>query len=133
VEIQSLQTTQSDIPQMKKFRIPLIIVTIILTAFMLRGKIPHEKFNSEKWKTANLNLEENMTLRWDMMNDLRNRYKLVGMTKKQVIELLGSNGDNTGSEFSYYLGYSKTGINTGRLTITFNNKDIVTEIHVWEG
>lgn len=73
---------------MKKFRIPLIILAIILTAFMLRGKIPHEKFNSEVWKTANLNLEENMTLRWDMMNDLRNRYKLVGMSKKQIIDLL---------------------------------------------
>lgn len=118
---------------MKKLSIPLIIVAIIITAFMLRGKIPHEKFNSEVWKTANLNLEENMTLRWDMMNDLRNKYKLVGMTKKQIMDLLGPGGDYTSSEFTYYLGYSKTGINTGSLIITFNDKDIVTEISVWQG
>lgn len=118
---------------MNKLRIPLIIVAIILTAFMLRGKIPHEKFNSGVWKTANLNREENMTLRWDMMNDLRNRYKLVGMTKKQIIDLLGNGGDLNSSEFRYYLGYSKTGINTGTLIITFNDKDIVTEIRVWQG
>ena len=108
-------------------------MAVILTALMLRGKIHHEKFNSELWKTANLNLEKNMTLRWDMMNDLRNRYKLVGMTKKQIIDLLGNGGELASSEFSYYLGYSKTGINTGSLIITFNEKDIVTEIQVWQG
>jgi outer membrane protein assembly factor BamE (lipoprotein component of BamABCDE complex) len=74
-----------------------------------------------------------MTLRWDMMNDLRNRYKLVGMTKRQIIDLLGNGGNLTSSEFRYYLGYSKTGINTGSLIITFNDKDIVTEIKVWQG
>lgn len=118
---------------MKKLRIPLIIVVIILTAFVLRGKIPHEKFNSEVWRTANLNLEENMTLRWDMMNDLRNKHKLVGMTKGEIIELLGDPGDTASSEFRYYLGYSKTGINIGTLIVTFNDKNIVTEIRVWQG
>ena len=118
---------------MKKLRLPLIVVILILSAFLLRGKIPHEKFNSELWKTANLNSEENMTLRWDMMNDLRNKYKLVGMTKKEIIELLGDPGDTASSEFRYYLGYSKTGINTGSLIITFNDKNIVKEIRVWQG
>lgn len=118
---------------MKKLRLPLIIAILILSAFLLRGKIPHEKFNSELWKTANLNSEENMTLRWDMMNDLRNKHKLVGMTKKEIIELLGDPGDAASSEFRYYLGYSKTGINTGTLIITFNDKNIVTEVRVWQG
>ena len=118
---------------MKKLRLPLIVAILILSAFLLRGKITHEKFNSELWKTANLNSEENMTLRWDMMNDLRNKHKLVGMTKKEIIELLGDPGDIASSEFRYYLGYSKTGINTGTLIITFNDKNIVTEIRVWQG
>lgn len=118
---------------MKKLRLPLIVVILILSAVLLRGKIPHEKFNSELWKTANLNSEENMTLRWDMMNDLRNKHKLVGLTKKEIIELLGDPGDTASSEFRYYLGYSKTGINTGTLIITFNDKNIVTEIRVWQG
>ena len=99
----------------------------------MRGKIPHEKFNSELWKTANLNAEENMTLRWDMMNDLRNKHKLVGMTKSEIIGLLGDPSDTASSEFRYYLGYSKTGINTGTLIVTFNDKNIVAEIRVWQG
>lgn len=118
---------------MKKLRLPLIVVILILSAFLLRGKITHEKFDSELWKTANLNSEENVSLRWDMMNDLRNKHKLVGMTKKEIIELLGDAGDTTSSEFSFYLGYSKTGINTGTLLITFNDKNIVTDIKVWQG
>ena len=118
---------------MKKFRIPLIVAIVIFSAFLLRGKIPHEKFNSELWKTANLNSEKNWSLRWDMTNDLRNSHKLVGMTKKEIIELLGDPGDTSSSEFRYYLGYSKTGINTGSMVIKFNNKNIVTEINVWQG
>ena len=118
---------------MKKLRLPIVIVILILSAVLLRGKIPHEKFNSELWKTANLNLEENMTLRWDMMNDLRNKHKLVGMTKDEIINLLGDPGDKESSEFMYYLGYSKTGINTGTLIITFNDKNIVSETMVWQG
>jgi len=99
----------------------------------LRGKITHERFDSTLWKTANLNSEENMSLRWDMMNDLRKKYDLVGMTKSEITELLGVPEDSTNTEYYYYLGYSKTGINTGSLTITFNNKNIVTNIRVWQG
>jgi hypothetical protein len=118
---------------MKKYILPILVVIIALTIFLLKGKITHEKFDSAIWKTANLNLEENMTLRWDMMNDLRKKYKLVGMTKDEIIDLLGDPGDTASSEFRYYLGYSKTGINTGTLIITFNDNNIVTEIRVWQG
>jgi hypothetical protein len=118
---------------MKKLRLPLFIVILILSAFLIKGKIPHEKFKSELWKTANLNSEAYMTLRWDMMNDLRNKHKLLGMTKNEIIELLGNPEDTASSEFRYYLGYSKTGINTGTLIITFNDKNIVTELRVWQG
>lgn len=118
---------------MKKLRILSIIGILVLTALFLRGKIPHEKFDSHRWKTANLNIEENTTLRWDMMNDLRDRYKLIGMTKKQIVDLLGNPGDTTVSEFYYYLGYSKRGINTGSLTIMFSDKGIVKSVRVWQG
>lgn len=118
---------------MKKLGILLLLLIVILSGFFLRGKIVHEKFNSDVWKTANLNLEENWSLRWDMMNDLRRRHKLVGMSKREIIDLLGKPETATNSEFIYYLGLSKTGINTGSLTITFNDSDIVTNIKVWQG
>ncbi len=118
---------------MKKLRIFAIICVLGLTALFLRGKLPHERFDSHRWKTANLNQEENMTLRWDMMNDLRSRHKLIGMSKKQIVDLLGNPGDTSVSEFNYYLGYSKRGINTGSLTITFNDKGVVKNVLVWQG
>lgn len=118
---------------MKKFRIPFLITVIGVAAFMVRGKIPHQEFDSQVWKAAHLRFEENISLRWDMMNDLRNRYHLVGMTKKEIVDLLGSPPDSDGAEFRYYLGYSKRGINTGSLIISFNDKDIVTSAIVWQG
>lgn len=118
---------------MKKSSILLITLVITAAAFFLKGKIAHEKFDSEVWKTANLNSEENWSLRWDMMNDLRNRYDLVGMTRTEVLDLLGTPETITSSEFIYYPGYSKRGINTGSLTITFNQSNIVTDIRVWQG
>ena len=45
---------------------------VFASIFFLRGKISGEKFESQNWKTANMNSEENWSLRWDMMNDLRN-------------------------------------------------------------
>ena len=57
---------------------------VIASIFLLRGKISGEKFESQKWKTANMNSEENWSLRWDMMNSLRNNYELKGMTKDEM-------------------------------------------------
>jgi len=62
-----------------------------------------------------------MSLRWDMMNSLRNNYELVGMTEVEIIELLGEPSHKSESIKSYYLGYSKYGINTGTLTLRFEN------------
>ncbi len=120
---------------MKKIKITVFIfLAIILCGLGLRGKISGEEFDSQKWKNANLNLEENMTMRWDMMNSLRNNYKLIGMSKAEIINLLGKPNGNfsTEKDFRYYLGYSKTGINTGSLTVKFEN-GIVKEIDVWQG
>ncbi|OYU56811.1 MAG: hypothetical protein CFE25_06190 [Chitinophagaceae bacterium BSSC1] len=118
---------------MKKKQIIFLIVLIAASILLIKGKITQENFDSNIWKTANLTLENNWSLRWDMLNDLRNNYKLVGMTKNEIINLLGEGDNKTNYEFSYYLGYSKSGINTGRLIIYFNNKNVVTEIKVFQG
>jgi len=69
---------------MKMIIISLIILLVVLSAFFLKSKIGHQKFNSEVWKTANLNEDENWSLRWDMMKDLRNKHGLVGKTKNEI-------------------------------------------------
>lgn len=120
---------------MKKInQITLIAIVIIICVFGLSGKISGEKFDSKKWKTANLDLEDNWSLRWDMMNSLRNNNNLIGLSKSEIITLLGNPDESlaTKNTFRYYLGYSHTGINTGSLTLTFDN-GIVSEIHVWQG
>ena len=107
---------------------------IILGLFLNScGQISHAKFDSDKWKNSNLNLEENWSLRWEMMNDLRKNYDLIGMTKSDIENLLGNNGDDTSKEFYYYLGMTGTGINTGRLIIIFDENDIVKDFKVFQG
>ncbi|UOE37004.1 hypothetical protein [Chryseobacterium oryzae] len=97
------------------------------------GKISHKKFDSEIWKNSNLNTEENWDLRWQMMNDLRNKNNLIGMTKIEIENLLGKPDENSKTVYFYYLGYTEKGINTGRLSITFNTNNIVTKINVTQG
>ncbi|WP_008637268.1 hypothetical protein [Bizionia argentinensis] len=110
----------------------LIIGMIILIGFALKGNITHERFNSEKWKNWTES-ETEWSLRWDMMNSLRKTHELNGKTQTQIIELLGEPESKTNSEFRYYLGYSKRGINTGSLTIKFSENRKVTDFSVWQG
>ena len=104
---------------------------MILIGFAFKGRISHEKFDSDKWKNWTES-ETEWSLRWDMMNSLRNNYELKGMSKKQILELLGEPESKTESEFSYYLGYANRGINTGRLTIKFKKNKVV-DYSVWDG
>ena len=109
----------------------LTIGLLILIGFALKGRVTHEKFDSEKWKYWTES-ETEWSLRWDMMNSLRNNYDLNGMSKNEILKLIGEPESKTENEFGYYLGYSKRGINTGRLTIKFDNNK-VTDFSVWDG
>jgi hypothetical protein len=101
----------------------LTIGLIILIGLGLKGRISHENFDSEKWKNW-MDSETEWSLRWDMMNSLRNNYDLKEMSKNQVLKLLGEPESKTENEFRYYLGYSKRSINTGSLTIKFENNKV---------
>ena len=114
----------------------LVVITcsvIFCSIFYFKGKLSGEKFDSKLWKTADLNNENNWTLRWDMMNNLRENHILIGKSKTEIINLLGKPSDITNNVYSYYLGYSGTGINTGSLRISFDSKGKVSEIFVWQG
>jgi len=110
----------------------LLFGVIILIGFALKGNITHEQFDSEKWKNWTES-EEELSLRWDMMNSLRNNHELDGKTKTEIINLLGKPDSETNSDFRYYLGMSKRGINTGSLTIMFSKKGKVIDFSVWQG
>lgn len=76
-------------------------------------------FDSDSWKNWK-ETEAEMTLRWDMMNSLRKDYELKGMTKIEVIDLLGNPSINNDSIFYFNLGPSKRGINYGYLKMKFD-------------
>lgn len=109
----------------------MTIGVTILIGFILKGRITHEQFNSDKWKNWTES-ETEWSLRWDMMNSLKNNYELKGMTKAQIIKLLGEPESKTEKKFRYYLGYSKHGINTGRLIIIFDKNNTVIDYSVWD-
>lgn len=111
----------------------LIFGGLFLIGFLLKGKIPHEKFDKEIWKTTDLDKEANWSLRWDMMNSLRNNHQLIGKSKNEILELLGKPESKTNLEYRYYLGYSKNGINTGSLIIKFSSEGRVVDYKVWQG
>ena len=118
----------------KNLKIIYILLTILVVLFFgLRGKITHEKFNSEKWKSANLQSEDNWSLRWDMMNSLRNENDLIGKDYKEIIQILGKPDNENKTELYYNLGYTGNGINTGNLTIEIDTEKKVTNVKVSEG
>lgn len=78
-------------------------------------KIP---FDSEKWKNW-VETEWEPDLRWQMRRNLIRKYKLVGMSESEIIDLLGQPYQSTNTIFSYYLGMTGTGVNIGTLIIRF--------------
>ena len=110
----------------------LIFGILILIGFALKGNITHEQFESEKWKNWTES-ESEWSLRWEMMNSLRNNHELKGKSKTEIIELLGIPETKAGSEFGYYLGMAKHGIDTGHLTIYFDQNKKVSKIKVHRG
>ena len=106
---------------------------VIAIQFISCGYTSGEKFDSEKWKSSNLDAEQNWSLRWDMMNSLRNDYELKGKNKNEIFKLLGKPDSESQSEFNYYLGYSKRGINTGTLTFYVGANGEILDVAVWDG
>ena len=81
-------------------------------------------FDSVKWK--NWDGKESF-VRWDMTDDLINKYDLKAKTQNEIKILLGEpdNGINSDKNNYYYdLGPCRNGIDYGSLTIHFKNKKV---------
>ena len=110
--------------------IALGAIAVLVVYF--KGEIVHEPFDSKEWKNW-VETEETWSLRWNMMNSLRNSHQILGESQSAIIELLGEPESKTLNEYIYYLGYSKRGINTGFLTIVFDERGYVKHFRVWDG
>lgn len=90
------------------------------------------EFNSTDWKNW-VESENTIFLRWEMSKDLIKNYSLKGMSKDEIIELLGEPGNLSSSDiFLYYLGHTGSGINTGTLKLSFINGKVV-KIEILDG
>ena len=83
----------------------LTIGLLILIGFALKGRVTHEKFDSEKWKNW-AESETEWSLRWDMMNSLRNEKELIGKSYEEIITILGKPDNESKTELYYSLGYN---------------------------
>ncbi len=78
----------------------LLIIGIVLLFIFCRNILIHS-FSTERWK-------KNPENRVDMVDDLLEKYELMGMTKEEIVLLLGEATDTeyfkTENNMVYYLG-----------------------------
>ncbi len=110
----------------------LIAATVLLAAIWNVAGSTNVKFEQDRWKNW-VEIEAELSLRWDMVEDLQENHKLIGMTRSEVTDLLGQPNVDDGTEVSYYLGMARKGINTGHLKLTFGDEQFVSEVSVWDG
>jgi len=112
----------------KIIRNGIVILAILIVGIYYGNRYAEPiPFDSEKWKTQS---ETEMSMRWDMLNSLRKNHTLKGMTKTEIIKLLGEPTQIHKSSISYDLGPSKRGVNYGFLELTFDEKGIVMDFVV---
>ncbi|MGS2764566.1 hypothetical protein [Sinomicrobium sp. M5D2P9] len=88
-------------------------------------------FNSTEWKNWTES-EATPNTRWLMRKDLLKRYDLEGVSRDSILELLGKPNSETNDKYYYQLGPTGRGINTGTMTITFENNTVV-DIKITDG
>ncbi|MGO4920996.1 hypothetical protein [Maribacter spongiicola] len=115
------------IPKIIKYGISILIILVV--GIYISNRLAEPNFDSDKWKNWT-ETESEMSLRWDMMRSLGKNHELKGMNKAKIIELLGTPDSELKSTFTYYLGYSKRGINQGYLDIVFDENGIVVDYSV---
>ena len=103
----------------------LLFILFLVSGPYVDNYLSRTDFDSEKWKKWEMT-EDEMTLRWDMVDDLQDGYKLDGMTEQEIIELLGEPGAKSKVEWTYDLGMARHGIDTGTLSLTFENGKVKT-------
>ena len=100
---------------------PIVYLGLILIWFAVATYYPERTFEKDKWTT-------DVEKRYEMTDDLVNNKKLIGKTKKEIIELLGQEENNLDSlRWTYYIGYKPSiiGIDPDVLEIEFKDDIVV--------
>ena len=93
-----------DLETRKNINLVCILSVIVLTLCACGKEEKAIEFTTEKWQTIAVDD------RYLMLDDLQNKYDLIGMTYEEIITLLGEQSvtydpDNNRDNGNYYLGY----------------------------
>lgn len=106
----------------------LSLIAILLFSVSCSEK---KEFNSDEWKNWT-ETETTLDTKWLMHKDLLKKYKLKGVSRDSILNLLGKPNSESNNVYRYFLGPTGRGINTGTMTIMFEN-DSVVNIEVTDG
>ena len=97
----------------------------------LRDYLFPEPFDQECWQRFEADELNAGCSRWAMRHSLSREHDLVGMSRSEVVSLLGPTGN--GRVVTYYMGMANHGINTGALELRFDGSDTVESYEFREG
>jgi len=109
----------------------LKILSLIAILFFLVSCSERKDFDSDEWKNWT-ETETTLDTRWLMHKDLLKKYELKRVSRDSIFNLLGKPNSETNNEYRYFLGTTGRGINTGTMTITFENGSVV-DIKITDG
>lgn len=111
-----------------------IKIIFVTTLMIVLSACTDKNFDSHEWKSWSEQTGE-FALRWDMCDDLIDNYLSIGMTKKDVVELLGmptTDCNKPNCDVIYELGPCRRGISYGSLYLKMEDNEIV-EIYKYCG
>ncbi len=78
---------------------PIIYAGIIFIWLLWSSSFTRKEFNKKEW-------ENNRDSRYELVDDLVNNQKLIGLTMNEVKSILGEPDGEFDSTITYYIGYS---------------------------
>jgi len=97
------------------------LILVVLTSISIRIYISN--FTPEKW-----NNEKYSDLRYLMINDLEEKYNLVGMKKEEVIQILGKEYGKNINCIYYHIGVNW--LEVFYYYLEYDENDIITKVYV---
>ena len=105
------------------------ILYIIIACFL--SGCSRQSFDSEKWKNWK-DTESTLFVRRDMVEDLTKQYKLVGMSRSEINDLLGKPNAVNNRSIGYDLGPTGQGTDYGWLILTLDDNEVVKRFKITE-
>ena len=97
---------------------PALYLLVFVTSYTTALYYPNEKFDRDKWAA-------DIEMRFVMSKDIRSSKMLIGLTREEVIGILGNDFGEHKNIITYYLGYATANIDPDVLEIYFEDGKVV--------